>query len=229
MAVVPAAGQGTRMGQGTPKQYRTLGGLPLLVYSLRTLQQVDLITDIILSVPESDLDYCWEHIIAPHGLKKVTQIVKGGARRQDSVRQGLLAITKNPDVVLIHDGARPFIQEDTIRQVIEKADSVGASVVALPMQDTIKRVNDQGMIQETLNREEVWQIQTPQAFRFDLLMTGHRQAEKEGWDVTDDAALIEKMGYPVSVVRGDAWNMKITTPQDLLIGEAIIHMREKKL
>lgn len=216
------------MGQGPPKQYRSLGGIPLLVYSLRTLQQVDPITEIILSVPESDVNYCWEQIIVPFGLKKVAQVVRGGARRQDSVHQGLLAISESPDVVVIHDGARPFIQGETVCQVIEEARAVGASVVALPMQDTIKRVNAQGMIQETLNREDVWRVQTPQAFHFDLLMNAHRLADKEGWDVTDDAALIEKMGQPVSIVRGDAWNFKITTSQDLLLGEAILHMQENR-
>ena len=217
------------MGQGAPKQYRSLGGIPLLVYSLQTLQQVDSITDIVLSVPESDRDYCWNQIVAPFKLIKVTQIVAGGARRQDSVRQGIMAISDQPDIIVVHDGARPFVRRQVVEAVIVEAERIGASVAAYPMQDTLKRVNDRGMIEETLNREEIWQIQTPQAFRYDLLMNAHLQAQQEGWEVTDDAALIEKMGNSVSVVKGNPWNLKITTPQDLIIGEALIKAREEIL
>ncbi len=215
------------MGEGTPKQYRSLGGIPLLVYSLRILQQVDSISDIILSVPDSDRDYCWNHIVVPFGLEKVTHIVAGGARRQDSVRLGMVAIPGQPDVVVVHDGARPFIEKDIVEKVIQEAGNVGASVVAVPVQDTLKRVDATGLIQETLNREEIWQIQTPQAFQYNLLVEAHRLAQEEQWTVTDDAALLERMGHPVSVVKGSAWNVKMTTPQDLWLGEAIVNASEQ--
>lgn len=222
VAIVPAAGQGTRMGGSARKQYLSLGGFPLLVLSLKVLQRVGSIREIILSVPENDRDYCWREIVNPFGLSKVTQIVAGGQRRQDSVRNGLLAIMDPPDLVLVHDGVRPFIDDGLVEAGISCAAQTGAAVVAIPIHDTVKRVDAQGVIRETLNREGLWQIQTPQVFRYDWLMEAHQQAQQEHWEVTDDAALIERKGYPVSVVEGSCFNIKITRPDDLVFGEAIL-------
>jgi len=223
VAVVPAAGQSTRMGGTARKQYLTLGGVPLLVLSLKVLQRIESIREIILSVPESDRDYCWREIVNPFGLGKVTHIVAGGQRRQDSVRNGLFAISDPPDLVLVHDGVRPFIQEDVVKNGISRAEQTGAVVVAIPIHDTVKRVDAQRRIQETLNREGLWQIQTPQIFRYDWLVEAHQHALQENWDVTDDAALIERKGYSVSVVEGSCMNIKITRPDDLVFGEAIFN------
>ena len=222
VAVIPAAGLGIRMGGNTPKQYLSLGGMPLLVYSLKVFQHLEFIREVILSVPASDVDYCWREIVKPFGLEKVTQVVAGGSRRQDSVRNGLEAISDQPDGVLVHDGVRPFIDQQIVRNVIDCAGQTGAAVVAMPIHDTVKRVNHSGIIQETLKREELWQIQTPQVFRYDWLVEAHNQAELHQWDVTDDAALIERMGYPVSVVEGSCFNIKMTKPDDLVLGEAIL-------
>ena len=222
VAVIPAAGLGIRMGGNTPKQYLSLGGMPLLVYSLKVFQHLECIREVILSVPASDVDYCWREIVKPFGLEKVTQVVAGGSRRQDSVRNGLEAISDQPDGVLVHDGVRPFIDQQIVRNVIDCAGQTGAAVVAMPIHDTVKRVNHSGIIQETLKREELWQIQTPQVFRYDWLVEAHNQAELHQWDVTDDAALIERMGYPVSVVEGSCFNIKMTKPDDLVLGEAIL-------
>ena len=137
VAVVPAAGQGTRMGGAARKQYLTLGGIPLLVLSLKVLQRVDSIREIILSVPESDRDYCWHEIVNPFGLGKVTHIVAGGQRRQDSVRNGLLTISEAPRLVLVHDGVRPFIQDELVKSAISCGELTGASVVAMPIHDTV--------------------------------------------------------------------------------------------
>ena len=150
VAIVPAAGQGTRMGGTGRKQYLTLGGAPLLVLSLKVLQRIDSIREIILSVPEHDKDYCWRDIVKPFGLDKVTQIVSGGQRRQDSVRHGLFAISDPPDLVLVHDGVRPFIDDDIVNRNISCAEQTGAAVVAMPIHDTVKRVDGQQVIQETL-------------------------------------------------------------------------------
>ncbi len=226
VAVVPAAGLGTRMGGATRKQYLVLGGTPLLVLSLKVLQQISAIREIILSVPADDQDYCWREIVQPFGLKKVTQIVAGGTRRQDSVRHGLLAISDPPELVLVHDGVRPFIQEDVVERSIACAERTGAAVVGVPIHDTVKRVNAQLIIQETLIREELWHIQTPQVFRYDWLCEAHRDAQEEQWNVTDDAALIERKGYPVSVVEGSDLNIKITKPDDLIFGEAILRTQD---
>ena len=211
------------MGGAAPKQYLTLDGLPLLVLSLKVLQRVSSIREIILSVPKNDQEYCWQEIVKPFGLEKVSQIVAGGQRRQDSVRHGILAISEPPDLVLVHDGVRPFIQDDIVEKSISCASQTGAAVVAMPIHDTVKRVDGEQVIQETLKREELWQIQTPQIFRYDWLVDAHQQALKECWDVTDDAALIERMGYPVSVVEGSCFNIKITRPDDLIFGKAILN------
>ena len=229
VAVVPAAGLGTRMGGATRKQYQTLGGLPLLAFSLQVLQRTESIREIILSVPQQDLDYCWNEIVKTFGLSKVSEIVAGGARRQDSVRNGLMAISDPPELVLVHDGVRPFLQNDFVEQSITCAADTGAAVVAMPIHDTVKRVNEQRVIQETLNREGLWQIQTPQVFRYDWLLKGHQRAQEEHWEVTDDAALIERIGYPVSVVEGSCFNIKITRPDDLIFGEAILNRATSNL
>ena len=229
VAVVPAAGQGTRMGGTARKQYLTLGGIPLLVLSLKVLQRIDSIRGIILSVPENDREYCWREIVNPFGLGKVTHIVAGGQRRQDSVRNGLFAISDPPDLVLVHDGVRPFIDDRLVENAISCAEETGAAVVAMPIHDTVKRVDAQRVIQETLNREELWHIQTPQVFRYDRLVEAHKHAQQEHWEVTDDAALIERMGYPVSVVYWICFNIKITRSDDLIFGEAILNRLKPKL
>ena len=221
VAVVPAAGFGARMGSDIPKQYLTVGGVPILVSCLQVLQNVPEIARIILSVPEGDRDLCWRELVKPFGLHKVEQIVAGGPRRQDSVRHGIWAMSTAPDLILVHDGVRPFIHEKMVADVIEAAGRVGAAVAAIPIHDTVKRVGADRMIQETVRRDELWQIQTPQAFRFDWLREGHRRAMEQNWEVTDDAAIIERMGYPVSVVEGSCFNIKITRPEDLVFGEAI--------
>lgn len=217
------------MGGNTPKQYLSLGGHPLLVYSLQVFQNLESIREVILSVPESDREYCWREIVKPFGLEKVTQVVAGGKRRQDSVRNGLAAISTPPDGVLVHDGVRPFIDQLIVRNVIHCAGQTGAAVVAMPIHDTVKRVNLCGIIQGTLKREELWQIQTPQVFRYDWLIEAHQHAQQHQWDVTDDAALIERMGYPVSVVEGSCFNIKVTKPDDLEFGEAILKTRGSRL
>ena len=228
VAVVPSAGRGARMGGVTPKQYLTLGGIPLLVHSLRTLDAVEAVSEVILAVPEADKIYCEQEIIHRYGIKKVTQVVVGGQRRQDSVRNGLKALIHLPDFVVVHDGVRPFITQKVIRRVIESAILTGAAIVAIPMGDTVKRVNSMGRIEATLNREELWLAQTPQVFRFDWLLRAHQVAESQELEATDDAALVEKLGYPVSVVRGNFINMKITRPEDLVVGEAFLAARREE-
>jgi 2-C-methyl-D-erythritol 4-phosphate cytidylyltransferase len=180
-------------------------------------------------VPASDLEYCRREIVKPFGLKKVTKVVAGGTRRQDSVWNGLAAISPIPDGVLVHDGVRPFIEEKVVRKVIHCAGQTGAAVVAMPFHDTVKRVDLAGIIQETLKREELWQIQTPQVFRYDWLIEAYQQAQEQQWAVTDDASLLERMGYPVSVVEGSCFNIKVTKPEDLVFGEAILKTRESGL
>lgn len=210
------------MGGSTPKQFLLLGGVPLLVHSLRTLASIDAIAEIIVVIPESDLAYCREEVIHRFAIEKVTQVVPGGVRRQDSVRHGVYAINEPPELVLVHDGVRPFITKDIAEQSILVARETGGALVAIPMKDTVKRVDQQGRVEATLNREELWSAQTPQVFRYSWLLEAHRQAETRQWDVTDDAGLVEQLGHPVTVVPGSVQNIKITKPEDLILGESIL-------
>lgn len=225
-AVIPAAGLGTRIGGKLPKQYLLLGGVPLLVYSLRVLDKVEAITEVILVVPEADLRYCQEDIVRQFGIQKVSHVVAGGRRRQDSVRNALSTISRSYEFVLVHDAARPFVTIPIVNHALETAFRVGGAVVAMPMPDTVKRVESSGLIQETLRREHLWLIQTPQVFRLSWLLEAHKLAEDRNLEVTDDASLVEQLGYPLSVVQGSSTNIKITRPEDLQLGEAILASRQ---
>lgn len=214
------------MGGNSPKQYVALGGLPLLVYSLRILDDVESINEIILAVPEADRQYCEHEIVHRFNIKKVSKVVAGGRRRQDSVRNALVAVANPPDFFLVHDGVRPFVTTDLVARAVESAVRTGASVVAMAMPDTVKLVDATGKITRTLQREELWLAQTPQVFRYSWLVEAHQVAEEQQLDVTDDAALVEQLGYPVSVVQGSSTNIKITRPEDLELGEAILASRK---
>ncbi len=210
------------MGGNIPKQYLMIGGVPLLVHSLRIFDAVEAVSEIIVAVPEADLSYCQEEIVQRFGIQKVSQVVAGGRRRQDSVRNALSAVLHSYEFVLVHDAARPFVTVPMVIQALETAYRVGGAVVAVPMPDTVKRVDATGLIQETLRRDPLWLIQTPQVFRCSWLREAHQYAAENDLEVTDDASLVEQLGYPVSVVQGSSTNIKITRPEDLQLGEAIL-------
>jgi 2-C-methyl-D-erythritol 4-phosphate cytidylyltransferase len=216
------------MGGSLPKQFLTLGGVPILVHSLRALEAADTVSEIILAVPEADREFCLSEIITPYGFKKVTRIVAGGAQRQDSVRHGLEAVGKGVNIVLVHDAVRPFLTVEMIGRVIAAAVKHGAAVAAIPMRDTVKLVGDDGLIEKTVDRGQLWLAQTPQAFRRTLFQEAHREAQLDGFHGTDDVQLVERLGYPVAVVEGSGENIKITKPEDLAIGEAILAARSRK-
>jgi len=213
------------MGGPVPKQFLALGGQPLVVYSLRILQASPIIDAVILAVPEGDLDYCRSDIVQAHGFSKVTDVVAGGQERQDSVRHALAAAGEEAEIVLVHDAVRPFVTGRMVEEVVAAARVNGAAIVALPMRDTVKQVGADRMIERTVDRRPLWLAQTPQAFRRDWLQEAHRKARLEGVKATDDAYLIEWFGHPVSVVEGSGENIKITRPEDLVIGEAILASR----
>jgi len=227
VALVPAAGRGLRMGGSLPKQFLTLGGVPILVHSLLALEGADTVSEIILAVPDAEREFCLREIVTPHGFKKVTKIVAGGAQRQDSVRHGLEAVGEDVEIVLVHDAVRPFLTVDMIGRVIEAAVKHGAAVVAIPMRDTVKLVGADGLIEKTVDRGQLWLAQTPQAFRRTLFQEAHRRAQLDGFHGTDDVQLVERLGYPVAVVEGNGENIKLTRPEDLKIGEAILAARKK--
>jgi 2-C-methyl-D-erythritol 4-phosphate cytidylyltransferase len=226
-AVVPAAGRGLRMGGSTPKQFLTVGGLPILVHALRVLEGSPAVTDIILTVPAADREYCLNEIVARYKFHKITKVVPGGEQRQDSVRHGLAQLDHDVDIVIVHDAVRPFLTADMVIRAIDAAAQHGAAIVAIPMRDTIKRVGSDGLIESTIDRSHLWLAQTPQAFQRALLQTAHRKAQIENYHATDDAQLMEWLGHRVAIVEGSGENIKITRPEDLGIGEAILAAREK--
>ena len=229
VAIVPAAGLGLRMGGAVRKQFRSLGGLPLLVHSLRVFQSSPVINAVILAVPEADLEYCRSEIVESHGFTKVARVVAGGRERQDSVRHALAAVDGRIRFVVIHDAVRPFVTDTMVAQVVEAAASDGAAIVALPMRDTVKHVGADRLIERTIDRKPLWLAQTPQAFRRDWLEEAHRKAQAEGLAATDDAYLLEWMGHPVRVIEGSGENIKVTRPEDLIIAEAILASRTGRI
>ena len=227
VALVPAAGRGLRMGSAVPKQFLSLGGEPLIIQSLRMLQGAPVVGQIILAVPPADVEYCENEIILRHRFTKVTKVVAGGAERQDSVRCALAQAPANTGIVLIHDAVRPFVTQRMIEEVVIAAKKEGAAIIALPMRDTVKQVRTDGMIERTVDRTALWLAQTPQAFRRDWIETAHRKGQIEGVQATDDSSLVEWLGYPVAVVEGSGENIKVTRPEDMVIGEAILASRMK--
>ena len=226
VALVPAAGRGLRMGGSVPKQFLSLGGEPLIIQSLRMLQAAPVIDRIILAVPSAEVEYCEDEIVSRYGFTKVTKIVVGGAERQDSVRCALAEVPSDTEIVLIHDAVRPFVTLRMITEVVTMARKEGAAIIALPMRDTVKQVRTDGMIERTVDRAALWLAQTPQAFRRDWIETAHRKAHAEGVRATDDAFLVEWLGHSVAVVEGSGENIKVTRPEDLVIGEAILASRK---
>lgn len=226
VALVPAAGRGLRIGGSVPKQFLSLGGEPLVIQSLRALQAAPVVGQIILAVPPADVKYCEHEIVSRQRFTKVTKVVAGGAERQDSVRHALAQIPSDTEIVLIHDAVRPFVTLRMIAEVVAAARKEGAAIIALPMRDTVKQVRMDGMIERTVDRTPLWLAQTPQAFRRDWIEIAHRKAHAEGVRATDDASLVEWLGYSVAVVEGSGENIKVTRPEDLVIGEAILASRK---
>lgn len=220
--VVVAAGQGKRMGRGYNKQFIPLGDRPLLVHTLQVFERMANVAHVVLVTSEGDLARC-QALCRAYNLTKVSDVVAGGETRQESTRCGLARI--RAEWVLVHDGARPFVTEVVVADLIASMRTYGAAVLAVPVKDTIKKVNAAGFVESTPPREQLWAVQTPQAFCTAELQRAHEQAAALGIDVTDDAMLMERMGRDVYVVRGDYDNIKLTTPEDVYIAETILHKR----
>ncbi|WP_226670979.1 2-C-methyl-D-erythritol 4-phosphate cytidylyltransferase [Metabacillus litoralis] len=217
--VIPAAGQGKRMKAGKNKQFIEVDEIPLIIHTLRVFENHSLCSAIILVINELETND-FEELLLKYKITKVKKMVYGGAERQNSVYNGLKSC-HNEDYVLVHDGARPFVSHKSIEELIRKVEITGAATLGVPLKDTVKVV-DHGIVSQTLDRSNLWGIQTPQAFRLGLILSAHEQAIAEGFLGTDDASLLERVGQPVSIVMGDYTNLKITTPDDLLIAEAIV-------
>jgi 2-C-methyl-D-erythritol 4-phosphate cytidylyltransferase/2-C-methyl-D-erythritol 2,4-cyclodiphosphate synthase len=220
--IIAAAGSGNRMGSGIPKQYMEILGKPVLTRSVEAFENNASTDEIYLVVNQDFTDFCRELYLGERsGMGKVKGIVPGGAQRQDSVYAALSTIPEDVDFVLVHDGARPFVTEETIEALIEGTVKHGAAVAAVPVKDTIKSAED-GIFSETLDRSRLYSIQTPQGFGRKLLKQAYERAFSENFYGTDDAVLVEKMGEKVYLVKGDYHNIKITTKEDIILGEAIL-------
>lgn len=225
--IICAAGQGKRMGLGENKQFLKLCNKPLLIHTLEAFEKMTSIEAITLVVGPNEEDVV-NNLLQQNGITKVYQIVQGGKERQESVYRGLKAIEPlKPAVVLIHDGARPFIGEEEVDAVIEAAHTHQAAIVAVPVKDTIKSVHN-NMIEKTVSRAKLWSAQTPQAFTYDLIMTAHERGLERHIVATDDASLVEQMGVPVHIVSGKANNIKLTTPEDIAFAEYMIQRSQPK-
>jgi 2-C-methyl-D-erythritol 4-phosphate cytidylyltransferase len=223
-AVIVAAGEGKRMNSATPKVFLSLQGQPILVHTLRRFAAARPIEKIIVVVAEKDLTLSEAFIRADNHLAKVRYVLQsGGSTRQESVRRGLTRLDRDCDLVVIHDGARPLVRPGLIDRCIEVAWKEGAAVAGLPARDTIKMITDDGRVCKTVPRDSFWLVQTPQAFRREVIIRAYEAAAKESLEVTDDAALVERIGEPVVFVQGDPTNIKVTVPEDLSIAEALMH------
>ncbi|KNZ43233.1 2-C-methyl-D-erythritol 4-phosphate cytidylyltransferase [Acetobacterium bakii] len=224
--IIPAAGQGRRMNASINKQYLTLSGKPILAHTLDVFERCPLINEIILVVNKEEFRICQQQVLKLYHYKKV-HLVEGGDTRQESVYQGLKAVNPRADIVMTHDGARPIIQESVIIESIYETMKHQATVVGVPAKNTIKVINVDGFVEHTPDRDYLVEIQTPQTFAFKLLREAHESARKEGIEGTDDAFLVERLGHPVKIVTGHYTNIKITTPEDLIIAESIIKRFDK--
>lgn len=228
LAIIPAAGSGSRFGGERPKQFLVLAGEPILLHTLRRFDGCPDIDGMVVALPEGEIE-SFAAILARAGLRKPVRLVAGGRERSDSIRNALLVAREfGPEVVAVHDAVRPFVTSAQISAVIERARVVGAAILALPATDTIKEVED-GLIRQTLDRRRIYRAQTPQAFRFDLLWRANelaRQAGVAAAAATDDSLLVERLGEPVAVVAGSPNNIKITTPEDLVFATSLFQEEE---
>lgn len=220
-AVIPAAGQGSRMKAGINKQYLTLRGKPILAYTLDIFEDSPMIDEIILVVNQNEFDLCRKQVLSKRKYRKV-KLAAGGDTRQASVHRGLKAVRSDCDLVMIHDGARPLLSKDVLKRCILETEKCGATVTAVPAKNTIKVVDETGLVVRTPERKTLYEVNTPQSFRYDLIMKVYQMAAVEGVQGTDDASLVEHYGHAVKVVPDHYKNIKITTPEDLIIAESII-------
>ncbi|MFD3449201.1 2-C-methyl-D-erythritol 4-phosphate cytidylyltransferase [Microbacteriaceae bacterium 4G12] len=220
--VIPAAGQGKRMGAGKNKLFLSIASVPLIIHTLRVFEQDSNCQEIILVINEME-QLLFEELLDRFQIQKKVQFVSGGAERQDSVYNGVLQAA-NTEYILVHDGARPFVTQTIIDNVLHMARQKGASICAVPVKDTIKRVENRAVV-ETVERSSLWAVQTPQGFQSSVLVEAHEKARQEGFLGTDDASLVERLNKEVGVVEGSYYNIKVTTPDDLVVAESFLAKR----
>jgi 2-C-methyl-D-erythritol 4-phosphate cytidylyltransferase len=221
IAIIAAAGTGSRMASDRPKQFLQLAGTPIIFHTLKPFELCDSIQEVIVVLPAEE-SAAFLAQAGRHGLRKLTRVVPGGATRADSVKRGLMAIrSATAEIVAVHDGVRPFVTVEEIESTVEAAARDGAAILAAPVTDTIKLVKGESIV-KTLDRRNLRQALTPQCFRYELLRRAYDEADVNEPSLTDESALVERLGQAVTIVAGSARNIKITTPQDLLIAEALL-------
>jgi len=227
IAIIPAAGLGKRFGEGGSKQFQTLGDKPLVVWALEVFESIGDVTEIVPVFKSADMEQ-GRRLVEDYGISKVKRIASGGKERQDSVYNGLNLIGDGADVVLIHDAVRPLVKSSIIKESISQLKDCDGVVVGVPLKDTVKEVGttrnraESGVVKKTLKRDVLWAIQTPQVFKYAILMKAYKKAMGEKFYSTDDAAVVEKYGGKVKVIMGSYANIKITTPEDLDIAEMLL-------
>ena len=221
IAIIAAAGTGSRMASDRPKQFLHLAGTPIIFHTLRPFEQCDSIQEVIVVLPAEE-SAAFLALAGKQGLRKLSRVVPGGTTRADSVKRGLLAIrSATAGIVAVHDGVRPFVTVEDIDNVVAAAESDGAAILVAPVTDTIKQVSGDSVVR-TLERRELRRALTPQCFRYDLLRKAFDQADVNDPSLTDESAMVEKLGARVTIVEGSSRNIKITTPQDLAIAEVFL-------
>ncbi|MGH9754672.1 MAG: 2-C-methyl-D-erythritol 4-phosphate cytidylyltransferase [Blastocatellia bacterium] len=224
IAIIPAAGSGSRFGGQIPKQFIEIAGAPIIVHTLKRFDECEEIGAIVVALRQEETERL-ERALCAHKIRKPIRLVVGGAERGDSILNALEAAKEfQPEIVVVHDAVRPFVTPERISAVIARAREIGAAILALPATDTIKEVED-GFVRRTLDRRHIWRAQTPQAFRYDLLARANEEARAANLPsamTTDDASLVERLGASVAVVEGLANNIKITTPEDFVLAEKFL-------
>jgi len=216
--ILASAGKGRRLNERREKPFLTLSGKPLLLHTLKAIEGISFIKHVIVVVSHAKLK-ATEKLVAEYALRKIRAVIPGGKRRFDSVKNGLAKVGKT-DFVMIHDGARPFINSDLVKKVLSAAEASGSAVCAIPSKQTLKSVSKNFFIKNTLKREFIWEAQTPQIFRKDLIVEAYRKAGRKS--ATDDAGLVERLGHKVKLVEGSQRNIKITTPEDLKLAKIFL-------
>lgn len=220
--VIVAAGSGSRMKRDINKQFIKLDGKEIIAYTIEKFYKSEDIDDIVIVIKENEEKYFIENIINKYGFDNI-KLAYGGKERQDSVYNGIKKLNRNCEIVLIHDGARPFVNEDIIKNSIEEAKENNAVVVGVPVKDTIKVVDSDGNIVDTPNRSLLWSVQTPQSFKYEIITKAYEYAYSNDYYGTDDAMLVEHIGYNVKMIQGSYDNIKITTEEDLHFGIQILN------
>lgn len=221
IAIIAAAGAGTRMASDRPKQFLLLAGTPVIIHTLKVFEQCESINEVIVVLPAAE-SAGFLSLAGKFGLRKVARVVPGGVTRADSVKRGLMAIrAATAEIVAVHDGVRPFVTVEEIDAVVAAAQTDGAAILVAPVTDTIKQIDDKRVV-KTLDRGLLRRALTPQCFRYDVLLQAYQATDVTDPSVTDESVLVEKLGIPVSIVEGSPRNIKVTTAEDLVIAEAIL-------